>query len=103
MLPRVAGVPLGTDGALRILRRKASGQAMSAVARLFAAVVSDENYRLTSALAEIAHHIGGSPGMPETVVQAAESARERLNQLTGHSGIPRDPDGQSVPYALVGR
>lgn len=76
---------------------------MSAVARLFAAVVSDENYKLQKALADIAHHIGGSPGLPETVVEAAESTRERLNRFLGYQGIPRDADGHSVAYNVVGR
>ena len=73
------------------------------VARLFAAIISDENYRLQKALADIAHHIGGNPYEPETVVQAAESLRERLNQYQGHQGIPRDADGHPVAFSVVGR
>lgn len=73
------------------------------VALLFAHLVGQENDKLQRALHDISVHIGGSPGLPETVVQAAQTARERLNQYQGHSGIPRDADGHPVPFALVGR
>jgi hypothetical protein len=79
------------------------GYIMSAITRLFTAIVSDENYRLRTALADIAHHIGGSPGLPETIVEAAESARVALNRYQGHPDIPRDADGHPVAFSLVGR
>jgi hypothetical protein len=54
-------------------------------------------------LAGVAHHIGGTPGLPWTIVQAAESARTRLCQFLGHQDIPRDADGRPVAFNEVGR
>lgn len=73
------------------------------VAKLFADMLSQENERLRAAIYDISHHIGGSPGLPQTVVEAAESIRERLNTYQGHTGIPRDAHGRSVPFSVVGR
>lgn len=76
---------------------------MSIVARMFAQYQESEITRLQTALHDISVHIGGSPGLPETVVEAAESTRERLCRFLGYSGIPRDADGHPVAYAVVGR
>lgn len=58
---------------------------------------------LTEALRAIAHELGGDVDDPRTIVQAAQSARERLNLLMGHWDVPRDADGRSQPFSLVGR
>lgn len=76
---------------------------MSAVAHIYIRILESEVFRLQTTIHDISVHIGGSPGLPETVVEAAESARERLNRFLGYSGIPRDADGAPVPYAVVGR
>ena len=73
------------------------------VAKLFADMLAQENERLRAALYDISLHIGGSPGLPETIVQAAESTRDALNRAKGYPGIPRDTYGHPVPFSVVGR
>lgn len=59
---------------------------------------------LDQALRKVAHHVGGDPEKPETVVVAAESLRVALNQAKGYQDIPRSHfDGETLPYGLVGR
>jgi len=76
---------------------------MSVIARMYVSILNEEITKLQRALHDIAVHIGGSPGLPETVIEAAESARAALNRHLGHADIPRDTDGQPVPFAMVGR
>ena len=73
------------------------------VARLFASLQQQETDRLQATLSAISHHIGGSPGLPETIIEAAEAVRTRLNVAVGHRDIPRDADGLSLAYNVVGR
>lgn len=58
---------------------------------------------LKSCLREVAVHIGGDANHPLTVVDAAESARARMNLLLGHWDYPRDADGRPVAFSEVGR
>lgn len=76
---------------------------MSAIAKLLLIAYRSEVNHLRGVIADISHHIGGSPGLEETVVEAAESARAALNRHLGHSDIPRDADGVPLAFNVVGR
>lgn len=74
---------------------------MSAVTELWANLRADY---LLSILDRIGDEVGApAQAMPEQVLEAAQSLRERLNLATGHSGTPRNSYGGRVPFREVGR
>lgn len=87
-----------------VFREMGSDGGLVSIKLLFRAMRAEARAdSLHYALSQVALHVGGTADDPQTVVRAAESARDALCRAKGHSGIPRNTDGHPVAFSAVGR